>query len=151
MSISRWMDEEDVVRIDNGVLLSHKKEQNDAICSNIGWTQGLSCALCLVAQLCPARLLCPWGFSRKEYWGGLPCPPPGDRPNPGIKARTRAVQEDTKWNKSLSRQISYDIIYMWNLKNHTNECVCKTDSQKNRLMVTKRERWRVVDKLRGWD
>ena len=25
------------------------------------------------------------GFSRKEYWSGLPCPPPGDLPNPGIK------------------------------------------------------------------
>ena len=25
------------------------------------------------------------GFSRQEYWNGLPCPPPGDLPNPGIK------------------------------------------------------------------
>ena len=25
------------------------------------------------------------GFSRQEYWRGLPCPPPGDRPDPGIK------------------------------------------------------------------
>ena len=33
----------------------------------------------------PARLLCPWGFSRQEYWSGLPCPPPGDLPNPGIE------------------------------------------------------------------
>ena len=24
-------------------------------------------------------------FSRQEYWSGLPCPPPGDPPNPGIK------------------------------------------------------------------
>ena len=23
------------------------------------------------------RLLCPWGFSRHEYWSRLPCPPPG--------------------------------------------------------------------------
>ena len=33
----------------------------------------------------PTRLLCPWGFSRQEHWSGLPCPPPGDLPNPGIK------------------------------------------------------------------
>ena len=26
------------------------------------------------------------GFSRQEYWGGLPYPPPGDLPNPRIKA-----------------------------------------------------------------
>ena len=25
------------------------------------------------------------GFSRQEYWSGLPCPPPGDLPNPEIK------------------------------------------------------------------
>ena len=26
------------------------------------------------------------GFSRQEYWGGLPFPSPGDLPDPGIKA-----------------------------------------------------------------
>ena len=26
------------------------------------------------------------GFSRQEYWSGLPCPPPGDLPNPGIES-----------------------------------------------------------------
>ena len=25
------------------------------------------------------------GFSRQEYWSGLPCPSPGYLPNPGIK------------------------------------------------------------------
>ena len=25
------------------------------------------------------------GFSSQEYWSGLPCPPPGDLPNPGIE------------------------------------------------------------------
>ena len=25
------------------------------------------------------------GFFRQEYWSGLPFPPPGDLPNPGIK------------------------------------------------------------------
>ena len=29
----------------------------------------------------PARLLCP----RQGYWSGLPCPPPGDLPDSGIK------------------------------------------------------------------
>ena len=24
------------------------------------------------------------GFSRQGYWSGLPCPPPGDLPNPGV-------------------------------------------------------------------
>ena len=25
------------------------------------------------------------GFSRQEYWSGLPCPPPGDVPYPGVE------------------------------------------------------------------
>ena len=25
------------------------------------------------------------GFSRQEYWSGLPCPPPRDLPDPGIE------------------------------------------------------------------
>ena len=32
---------------------------------------------------CQAPL--PMGFSRQEYWSGLPCPPPGDLPDPGIE------------------------------------------------------------------
>ena len=30
------------------------------------------------------------GFSRQEYWSGLPFPSPGDLPNPGIKCKTLA-------------------------------------------------------------
>ena len=61
--------------------------------------------MCLVAQSCPIlcdpmdcspdRLLCPWGFSRQEYWSGLPCPPPGDLPNPGTEPRSPALQADS--------------------------------------------------------
>ena len=35
------------------------------------------------------------GFSRQEYWRGLPYPPPGDLPNPGIKPRSPALQGDS--------------------------------------------------------
>ena len=48
----------------------------------------------LVAKSCPT-LVIPWtvalraplsmGFSRQEYWGGLPFPSPGDLPDPGIE------------------------------------------------------------------
>ena len=31
------------------------------------------------------------GFSRQEYWSGLPCPPPGDLPDPGIKPESPAL------------------------------------------------------------
>ena len=32
------------------------------------------------------------GFSRQEYWNGLPFPSPGDLPNPGIEPRSPALQ-----------------------------------------------------------
>ena len=45
------------------------------------------------------------GFSRQEYWSGLPLPSPGDLPDPGIEPRSPAFQADalnseppgTKW------------------------------------------------------
>ena len=35
------------------------------------------------------------GFSQQEYWSGLPCPSPGDLPNPGIEPSSRALQADS--------------------------------------------------------
>ena len=35
------------------------------------------------------------GFSRQEYWSGLPFPSPGDFPDPGIEPRFLALQADT--------------------------------------------------------
>ena len=34
------------------------------------------------------------GFSRQEYWSGLPFPSPGDLPDPGIEPRSPAFQAD---------------------------------------------------------
>ena len=60
-------------------VLSHSVESNSL------WPHGLQ----------PARLLCPEGFSRQEYWRGLPCPPPWDPPNPGIEPRSPTLQADS--------------------------------------------------------
>ena len=38
------------------------------------------------------------GFSRQEYWSGLPFPPPGDLPDPGVEPRSLmsyALQADS--------------------------------------------------------
>ena len=35
------------------------------------------------------------GFSRQEYWSGVPFPSPGDLPNPGIKPGSPSLQADT--------------------------------------------------------
>ena len=34
-------------------------------------------------------------FSRQEYWGGLPFPPPGDLPNPGTEPRSSKLRADS--------------------------------------------------------
>ena len=51
---------------------------------------------------CVRFFLTPWtidyqgppsvGFSRQEYWSGLPFPSPGDLPNPGIEPRSPTLQ-----------------------------------------------------------
>ena len=70
MSIDRWLDSEDVLCVHNAVLLSHNKEQTNAICSNMDGTR----------------------------------------------------DSRTKWSKSEGeRQIPYDITYIWNLIDGTNE------------------------------
>ena len=54
----------------------------------------------------PARLLCPWVFSRQEYWSGLLCLPPGDLPNPGIESRFPTLQADSSPTEPLGKPMS---------------------------------------------
>ena len=56
--------------------------------------------VCLVTQSCLTlcntmycRLLYPWTFSRQEYWSGLPCLPPGDLLNPGLRLTIGATRK----------------------------------------------------------
>jgi len=35
------------------------------------------------------------GFSRQEYWSGLPFPSPGDLPDPGIEPRSPELMADS--------------------------------------------------------
>ena len=68
-------------------------------------TQGHYVCICAQSLSCVQLFVTPWtaahqaplsmGFSRQEYWSGLPCPPPGDRPNPGIEPRSSALQADS--------------------------------------------------------
>ena len=47
--------------------------------------------LCTAACQAPPSL----GFSRQEYWSGLPCPSPGDLPDPGIEPRSPVLPADS--------------------------------------------------------
>ena len=50
------------------------------------------------------------GFSRQEYWSGLPCAPSGDFPNPGIEPVSPALQGDSLL---LSHWGSPLFLYAW--------------------------------------
>ena len=60
-----------------------------SVVSNSLWPNGLW----------PARLLCPWGFSRQVYWSGLPFPSPGDHSDPGMEHPSPALAGElfTHW------------------------------------------------------
>ena len=70
--------------------------------------------LCLVVS-CIQLFVTPWtvttrraplsmGLSRQEYCSGLPCPPPGDLPHPGIQPRSPTLQADSLPGKPLCIQ-----------------------------------------------
>ena len=90
-SLTKDMTNKHMSQNSNPFFLNTKFMQFIFIC-----TQSLSHVQLFVTHgLQPSRLPCPWGFSRLEYWSGLPCPPPGDLPSPGIEARSLALQADS--------------------------------------------------------
>ena len=48
------------------------------------------------------------GFSRQEYWSGLPFPSPGDLPDPGIEPGSLALQADTLPSELLGKPLTGD-------------------------------------------
>ena len=79
--------------------------------------------MCLVAQSCltlcdpmdcsPCQAPLSMGFSRQKYWSGLPCPPPGDLPKPGIKPRSSMLQADSLPSEPLGKPIFLYIYVMF--------------------------------------
>ena len=66
----------------------------------------LSCVR-LFAFPCTVTYRAPWsmGFSRQEYWSGLPFPSPGDLPNPGIEPGSPALQTDALPSEPLGKHV----------------------------------------------
>ena len=77
-------------------LLGHKKMlRKDFSTLNTCIVGGLVAKLCLtLATLWNIACQAPLskGFSRQEYWNGLPFPSPGDLPDPGIELGSPALQ-----------------------------------------------------------
>ena len=83
----------------------------------------LSCSVVwLIATLWTVAHQAPlsMGILQAGYWSGLPCPPPGDLPNPGIKPRSPALQavsfsseppkQGTDLNKHIRSQKAQDFL-----------------------------------------
>ena len=49
------------------------------------------------------------GFSRKEYWSGLPFPSPGDLPDPGIKPRSPTLEADALTSEPPGKPKLYEM------------------------------------------
>ena len=69
------------------------------------------------------------GFSRQEYWSGLPFPSPGDLPDPGIKPRSPALQADTSPSEPQGKPMScigsgkrFEVKSVWNTWKAWNQC-----------------------------
>ena len=62
------------------------------------WFGGLVTKSCLTL-VTPGTVACQaplsMGFSRQEYWSGLPFPSPEDLPDPGIEPRSPALHGDS--------------------------------------------------------
>ena len=87
-----WMDFE-------GILLSELRQTDEYHMSSHIWKK-----VKVKSLNCDWHFATPWtvayqaplsmGFSRQEYWSGLPFPSLGDLPNPGIEPRSPALQTD---------------------------------------------------------
>ena len=65
------------------VNVEKKKKDSAKLCLTLRILQ-------TVARQAPLSM----GFSRQEYWSGLPFPSPGDLPNPGLEPRPPTLQAD---------------------------------------------------------
>ena len=89
-----------------------------------------------VAQSCPT-LYDPWtvahqappsmGFSRQEYWSGLPFPSPGDLPDPGIEPRSPALQADALTSAPPGKPLWKIVIYIYYVLCCAQSCLTLCD------------------------
>ena len=89
--------------------------------------------MCSVAQscltLCDRQALLSMGFSRQEYWSGLPRPPPGDLPDRGIEPRSSALQAGSSPAELPGKPILYIVVCVCyrlprRLSDKTPACQC---------------------------
>ena len=95
---------EEMLKMREPMKVTHTVQGDESLLRKL-WISG-SCACVFVQSVSRSWLFeTPWtvarqaplsmGFSRQEYWSGLPRPPPGGLPNSGIEPTHSAVQADS--------------------------------------------------------
>ena len=92
--------------LDTDKLRLHRAVLSHSVVSDSLWPHG--------GLFEPARLLCPCGFSKQEYWSGLPCSSPGDLPNPGINPASLMSPAFAGWffTTSTTREASQILLVL---------------------------------------
>ena len=63
------------------------------------------------------------GFSKQEYWSGLPCPLPGDFPDTGIKPRSPTLQANSLPSEPPGKpEVKYTAWYFFQLQSSKQVC-----------------------------
>ena len=63
------------------------------------------------------------GFSRQEYWSGLPFPSPGDLPDPGIEPGSPALEADALTSEPPGKPSKHNVdvnLEVWDFFINTN-------------------------------
>ena len=85
------------------------------------------------------------GFSRQEYWSGLPFPSPGDLPNPGIKTESGIWHQNKTGISCFDRQILYHKV-MWEAPKRMQKTL---PSQEPEAVLTKDNSWESWQHSKG--
>ena len=75
------------------------------------------------------------GFSRQEYWSGLPFPSPGDLPNPGIEPGSPTLQVDGLPSE-LPGKLQVNLASNWTVRLGKNESFQSQSIQFQQLMFS---------------
>ena len=70
-----------------------------------------SCLTLVTSWTVACQALLSMGFTRNEYWSGLPFPSPADLPDPGIEPLSPALQVDSLPTELQGKGEIYEIIY----------------------------------------
>ena len=102
-----------LVTMSGNRAVSYRTQEFDGV-GGLVWMAIADVRLCCARLLSRVRLfVTPWtvprqaplskGFSRQEWWSGLPFPPPRDLPNPGVEPGSPALQADSLPSEPLRK------------------------------------------------